>query len=86
MTNQGTRLESFRFDEAKSFSDNCGALLANLEKVDADMAVILRDNWDTLVAVVRQGERDYQVRGEFNSKVASALDLLLEPADPKGGE
>lgn len=78
--------ESLRFDEAKSFSDNCGAFLASLETIDADMAAILRDNWDALVAVVRQGERDSKARSEFNSKVASALDSLLEPAAPKGEE
>ena len=65
--------------------DNCGAFLDSLEKIDADMAVILRDNWDALVAVVRKGERDSKARGEFNSKVATALDSLLKPAEPKGG-
>ena len=84
MTNQDAQPTSVRFDEAKSFSDNCKALLASLEKVDADMAVILRDNWDALVAVVREGERDSKARGEFNSKVTSALDSLLKPAEPKG--
>jgi hypothetical protein len=73
-----------RFDEAKSFSDDCRAFLASLEKVDSDMAVILRDNWDALVTVVREGERDSKARGEFNSKVASALESLLKPAEPKG--
>lgn len=83
---QDVQPERHRFDEAKSFSENCGTFLASLETVDADMAVILRDNWDALVAVVRQGERDSRARSEFNSKVASALDSLLEPATPKGGE
>ena len=77
--------ESLRFDEARSFSTNCGAFLASLDKVDEDMAAILRDNWDLLVAVVRQGERDAKTRGEFNSKVAAALDSLLKAAEPKGG-
>jgi hypothetical protein len=77
--------ESYRFDEAKGFSDNCEAFLASLEEVDADMAAILRDNWDSLVAVVRQGERDLKTRSEFNANVASALDSFREPAEPKGG-
>lgn len=77
--------ESLRFDEAISFSDNCRAFIASLEAVDADMAVILRDNWDALVAVVGEGERDSKARGEFNSHVASALDAILKSAEPKGG-
>lgn len=85
MTNQDAQPASLRFDEAKGFSDNCRAFLVSLEKVDADMAVILRDNWDALVAVVREGERDSRARGEFNSKVASALDSLLLPAETDGG-
>jgi len=85
MTNHDAAPTSFRFDEAKSFSDNCRAFLASLEKVDADMAVILRGNWGGLVAVVREGERDSKARGEFNSKVASALDSLFKPAELNGG-
>lgn len=85
MANQDAQLESLRFDEAKSFSDNCEAFLMSLEKVDQSMAAILRDNWDELVSVVRQGERDSKARGEFNSKVTSALDTLLRPTEPKGG-
>lgn len=84
MTNHDAEPASLRFDEAKSFSENCGAFLASLDKVDADMAIILRDNWEALVAVVREGERDPKARGEFNSKVASVLDSLLKPAEPKG--
>ncbi len=49
------------------------------------MAIILRDNWAALIAVVREGERDSKARSEFNSKVASALDSLLNPAKPNGG-
>lgn len=78
MTNQDAQPIGVRFDEASSFSDNCEAFLARLEKVDADMALILRDNWNALVAIVREGERDSKARSEFNSKVALALDSLLE--------
>ncbi len=85
MTNQEAQPASFRFDAAKSFADNCRAFLDNLENVDADMAVILRDNWDLLVTAVSEGERDSKVRGELNSKVATALDLLTKPVDPKAG-
>lgn len=86
MTNDDEAPESLRFDETKSFSENCRAFLASLEKVDADMAAILRDNWDALVAVVRDGERDSTARGNFNAAVALALDLLVKPAEQKGGE
>lgn len=48
MTDPDSELASFRFDEAKSFSDNCRAFLASLEKVDADMAVILKANWNAV--------------------------------------
>jgi hypothetical protein len=85
MSNQDSQHESLRFDEAKSFSENCKAFLAGLETVDAEMAVILLGNWDALVAVVRQGERDSKARSELNSKVASALDSLLKQPEPKGG-
>lgn len=85
MTDQDAQRTSLRFDEAESFADNCSALLAHLEKVDAEMATILRGNWDALVAIVREGERDSKARGEFNAKVASALDaLVVKPAEPKG--
>ena len=47
------------------------------------MAAVLRDNWDALVAIVREGERDSKVRREFNSAVASALDSLVKRAEPK---
>lgn len=85
MTNHNGESASHHFDEAKGFSDNCRSFLASLEKVDADMAVVLRDNWNALVAVVREGERDSKARSEFNAKIASALDSLLKPAEPKGG-
>lgn len=86
MTNQYVQLTRLRFDEAESFADNCEAFLAHLEKVDAEMATILRGNWDALVAIVREGERDSKARGELNAKIASALDALVaKPAEPKGG-
>ncbi len=85
MTNQDAQTGNFRFDEAKSFSDNCDAFLSRLESIDAGMAAILRDNWDVLVAIVRQGERDSKARGEFNSKIMMALDSLVKLANPTDG-
>lgn len=85
MTDQDAPPTSLRFDEAESFANNCSVFLARLEKVDAEMATILRGNWDALVAIVREGERDSKARGECNAKVASALDALVgKPDEPKG--
>ena len=56
-----------------------------LENVDADMASILRDNWDVLITIVRNGERDARARTDFNAKVAEALDTLVKWPPPKAG-
>ena len=86
MTNQDEKPTSLRFDETECFADNCEAFLARFEKVDAEMATILRDNWDALVAIVREGERDLMARRKLNAKVALALDALVgQPVEPKGG-
>ena len=83
MTNQNPQPATLRFDESKNFSDNSKSFLASIENVDTDMVAILRDNWDALVAIVCMGERDLKARAEFNSKVTSALDSLLNPPEPK---
>ena len=85
MTNQDAQPVSLHFDEAKSFSENCEAFLSGLEQNDAAMAAILRDNWDALVAIVRDGQRDSKTRSEFSTKVAAALDALAKTAEPKDG-
>ena len=76
-------MANLHFDESKSFAENCEAFLEALESEAPEMAAILRDNWDALVAVVREGERDLSVRGRFNAKVASALDALVELDEPE---
>ena len=76
-------MAGFRFDEGKRFAENCEAFLDAIKVEDPEMADILLDNWDALIAVVRDGERDSKARGEFNSAVASALDSLVNPTDPK---
>ena len=68
---------SFFFDDSKSFAENCQTLLEILHAEDPQMTKILRDNWDALVAIVREGDRDQQARREFNAKIASALDALV---------
>ena len=85
MTNEHAQSGNFRLDELKSFSENCDAFLLSLESIDAGMAAILHDNWDVLVGIVQEGERDSKARGEFNTKVAMALDSLVKPAEPKDG-
>ena len=79
-------MADFRFDEGKNFAQNCEDFLEAIEADDPEMAAILRDNWDGLVAVVCAGERDLKARGEFTAKVASALDAdVVKLADAKGG-
>ena len=79
-------MADFRFCDGKNFEQNCEAFLAAIEADDPEMAAILHDNWDALVAVVRAGQRDSKARGEFNTKVASALDThVAKVAGAKGG-
>ncbi len=79
-------MADFRFDESKSFERNCETFLEAIKADDPEMAAILHDNWDALVAVVRAGERDSKARGEFNAKVAAALDAhVVKLAGAKGG-
>jgi hypothetical protein len=85
MTNQDVHSIGFRFDEEISFSENCEAFLSSLHDIDAGLTAILRDNWDALVTVVQEGERNSRARGDFNSKVASALDSLIKSAESKDG-
>ena len=76
-------MAEIRFDEGKRFAENCEAFLEAIKTDDPEMAVILLDNWDALVAIVREGKRDWQARREFNSAVESALDSLVKAAEPK---
>ena len=78
-------MTDFSFDANKSFSENCEAFLTELETVDAEMAVILCDNWDALVTIVREGERDLRLRAQINTTVARALDNLATSVPPKDG-
>lgn len=86
MANGNTENVVFRFDVSKSFKENSEAFLSAISAEDPEMATILSDNWDSLVAIVREGQRDPKARGHFNAKVASALDALVnDPAEPTGG-
>ena len=78
-------MTDFRFDESKSFAVNCEVFLEAIKSDDPEMTPILHDNWDALVAVVREGQRDSKARSEFNAMVALALDALLKPGVPNDG-
>ena len=78
-------IPNFRFDQNKSFAENSKAFLEAVSAEDPDMAAILRANWDELVAIVREGEKDYVARRKFNAKIASALDALVASTVPKDG-
>jgi hypothetical protein len=75
----------FAFDESKSFSTNFAAFLDHMKSADADMAEILRANAGKLAAIVKNGERNAQARGDFNAIIAAALDKLVEEPAEKGG-
>lgn len=87
MTEKNSRRVLFRFDDGKNHSANCKAFLEATKAEDPEMAAILRANWDALIAIVREGERDSKARVDFNSKIESALDALVDevPAKPEGG-
>lgn len=78
-------MSAFHFDEGKRFVENCEAFLEAITADNPEFATVLRDNWDVLLAVVREGERNSKARSELNSAVASALDSLVKPAEPQDG-
>jgi hypothetical protein len=50
------------------------------------MASILEQNWDKLLAVVIEGERDTKVRIAFNEAIVTVLDGLIAPKAEEEGE
>ena len=78
-------MTNFRFDGDKGFAQNCETFLDAITADDPEMATILRDNWDALVAVVREGERVSTARNEFHSAVATTLDRFVRTAERKEG-
>jgi len=79
-------MSDFTFDEGKRFPENCADFLESVKDIDPDMAEILKANWDTLLAVVREGERDTKARTTFNEAIAAALDDLLTQETDEEGE
>lgn len=72
-------MTTFNFDPLIRFSDNCADFLASVNEIDPEMASILEQNWDRLLDVVVEGERDSKARITFNEAIARALDGLLTP-------
>ncbi|WP_416877408.1 hypothetical protein [Litorimonas sp.] len=70
-------MSDFTFDGNKRSSENSANFLQSIEDIDPEMAEILQVNWDKLLTVVREGERDSKARAEFNETIAVALDEFL---------
>jgi len=70
-------MTDFTFDGSKRFPENCAEFLKSTEDIDPEMANLLKANWDKLLAVVHDGERDAVARTTFNEGIAAALDHLL---------
>jgi len=75
-----------QFDDKKSFKENTETFLGNIEKYDPEMGIILRENWDALIAVVSEGERDSKARVDFNAAICTALEKILLDSKRNGGE
>lgn len=79
-------MSDYIFDDSKRFADNCTDLLESLKDIDPEMAAFLEANWDKLLAVVCEGERDTKARTTFNEAIAVALDDLLTTDTEAEGE
>lgn len=78
-------MTDFNFDEGKKFTDNCMDFLKSVKDVDPEMAAILEANWEKLLAVVSEGERDKNARAAFNKSIAFALDDFLNKTTEEDG-
>lgn len=79
-------MSDFTFDGSKRFPENCAEFLESVKDTDPEMAEILKANWDKLLTVVREGERDTKARTTFNEAIAAALDDLLTQETDQEGE
>ena len=70
-------MTEFLFDDSKRFPDNCAGFLESTKDIDPKMAETLEANWDKILAVVHDGERDTKARLAFNETIAAVLDELL---------
>lgn len=79
-------MADFNFDPLKRFPDNCANFLENVKHIDPEMASILENNWDKLLDVVIEGERNTRARADFNEAIVIALDGLLTAKAEVEGE
>ena len=79
-------MTDFNFDVSKRFKDNCVGFLEDIKDIDPEMASILEQNWDKLLAVVIEGERDTKARTAFNEAIATVLDGHLAPKAEEEGK
>lgn len=77
-------MANFQFDENKNFKENSSRFLEAIKSENPKLAAILCDNWDALVVVVREGEKDLRARSKFNSAVATALDSIVNSDELRG--
>lgn len=66
-------MPAFHFDDARSFEENVQSFLAAMDEADAEMAKILRDNFDKFLPVIEGDEDPRRARPTFNSAVMAAL-------------
>lgn len=75
-------MDTFSFDDEITFEENVEAFLSVLDEADAEMANILRDNFDKLKPLIEGGSDQRQARTDFNSSIVAALKAL---DDEQGG-
>ena len=49
-------MSDFIFDDSKRFADNSTAFLESIQEIDPEMAMLLKANWDQLLAIVCDGD------------------------------
>jgi hypothetical protein len=67
------------FDANKSLDENLEVFKTECEKIDAECAQILFDNFD----ILKRNGADRDARSRFNGQVKIALEALLDPVKPE---
>tara|TARA_R110000787_G_C13115466_1_gene414167 strand:- start:39 stop:278 length:240 start_codon:yes stop_codon:yes gene_type:complete len=70
-------MTDFILDGDKRYTENYADFVESAKDIDPEMAEILKTNWNKLLSVVHEGERDTKARTTFNETIAAALDDLL---------
>ena len=79
-------MTKLKFNESRTFLENCEVFLDAMKSADPEMATILHDNWGTLLAIVQEGDRNSHSRSTFNASVVSALDAVVRKSREQGNE